>query len=73
MQLKISVGFFEFSFEFYLLNLDLISHKKEFHKIRYYKIKNTEEKKELCQEILIEGFTSTFMDQDKITKTKKCK
>jgi hypothetical protein len=73
MQLKISIQFFEFSFEFYLLNLQLITYKSEFHKIRYYEIKNSHERKDLCQEITIEGFSSTFMNQDKITNTRKCK
>ena len=73
MEFKISLGFFEFSFEFYLLNIQLIAYKKEFHKIRYYRYKDSTELKELCQEITIEGFTSTFMNEDKIKKITPCK
>jgi hypothetical protein len=73
MKFKISIPFFEFSFEFYLLNLQLIAYKKEFHKIRFYGMKNSSEIKDLCQEIFIEGISSSFMNQDKITKTDKCK
>ena len=75
MEFKISLGFFDFSFEFYLLNIQLIAYKKEFHKIRYYKYKDSKELKELCQEITIEGWTSTFMkekDKDKIKKISPC-
>ena len=73
MEFKISLGFFEFSFEFYLLNIQLIAYKKEFHKIRYYRYKDSTELKELCQEITIEGWTSTFMNEDKIKKITPCK
>ena len=73
MEFQISLGFFEFSFEFYLLNTQLIAYKKEFHKIRYYRYKDSKELKELCQEITIEGWTYTLMNEDKIKKITPCK
>ena len=71
LQFQISVGFFEYSFEFYILNIPLIAYINEFHKIRYYEYKGSKELKEKCQEITIKGWTSIFMSQEEKDKNKQ--
>lgn len=71
LQFQISLGFFDFSFEFYILNIPLIAYINEFHKIRYYEYKDSKELKEKCQEITIKGWTSIFMSKEEKDKNKK--
>ena len=71
LKFQISLGFFDYSFEFYILNIPLIAYIKEFHKIRYYKYKDSKELKEKCQEITFKGWTSVFMSKEEKEKNKK--
>ena len=75
IKMKFEITLIDYSLEFDIFKILFFEYKKEFHEIRYFILEDTK-LQVLCQEIAIEGWTSTFMseeDKDKMKKISPCK
>ena len=70
VKITFEITFVNFSTEFEIYKLQIIEYKKEFHEIRYVILKDGK-LEVLCQEIAIEGWTSSFMGKEDKDNTKK--